>query len=209
MNSVEDHPMFNQVCTTSDPHAIECGINKEFRVVVSRTRNPGGYPEKFPWNPPEIYPELPDFIPYVENRSNFVYAALRRLLYRLELDSGNFGTSEWNPLGAIIKPGDNVLIKPCMEGSCPGDDGDIYGMTTDVSLIRAVSDYVLLALKGKGSVTIGDSPPQETDFSVLKDKSRIGELISYINTHSPVKLQLVDFRNERCFKDGGNYTHFA
>jgi len=67
------------------------------------------YPTRAPFNPPEKYPE---YNGDVFDEHNSVYPAVRELLYSLGMDTEHFGTENWNPLGGIIKPGDNVVLKP-------------------------------------------------------------------------------------------------
>ncbi|HEY7954177.1 MAG TPA: hypothetical protein VII38_02755, partial [Polyangia bacterium] len=43
---------------------------------------------------------------------NPVYEMVEATLRGLGYDAGRAGTPEWNPLGALITPGDRVLIKP-------------------------------------------------------------------------------------------------
>src|SRR5690348_15772521 len=64
-----------------------------------------------PFHPPEAYPEYP-FKDSGYDPQNTVYAAVRDMFYRLGLDAEHYGTPDWNPLGAIIKPGEKVVLKP-------------------------------------------------------------------------------------------------
>ena len=43
---------------------------------------------------------------------NQVYEAVREALHIYQMDNDNYGTDSWNPLGELIKLGDNVIIKP-------------------------------------------------------------------------------------------------
>jgi hypothetical protein len=108
------------------------------------------YPALAPYHPSCKYPEYPfnDLGP-----SNSVYNAMRILFLRLDLDRENVGTKDWNPLGRIILPGDTVVIKPNLVRHY-NPLGNMDAQITHGSVTRAVLDYVYLALKGKGSITI-------------------------------------------------------
>ena len=67
------------------------------------------YNTNAPFNPDSKYPEYP----FNElDEENIIYREIRNLFIKLEMDKENIGKKTWNPLGDIIKPGDNVLIKP-------------------------------------------------------------------------------------------------
>ena len=55
----------------------------------------------------------------------------------------------------------------------------------------------IIALKGKGMITIGDAPMQECNLDKLLDQSGYREMLSFfINSYSSemLKIELVDFR---------------
>jgi uncharacterized protein (DUF362 family) len=115
------------------------------------------YPFCPPFNPSERYPEYPFEI--VEGKgTNSIYEGVRRALRELNLDLEHYGTREWNPLGVIVKPGGKVVIKPNLVRDFHETDGNIYSIMTHASVIRAIVDYVSIALKGKGSIAIADAP---------------------------------------------------
>ena len=66
-----------------------------------------------PYGPACVFPELRQ-LPYAvaAEGPNEVYAAVRTLLLQLGLDAAHAGTEAWNPLGALVKPGAHVLLKP-------------------------------------------------------------------------------------------------
>lgn len=72
---------------------------------------------------------------------------------------------------------------------------------THPSVIRAVIDYVLLALQGRGRVTIADGPQTDSDFEALVANSGLGELVASYATQS-VPVRLLDLRRERWFARG-------
>src|SRR5262245_60429281 len=78
-------------------------------VVVCRAPRPA-YPQAAPFHPGERYPESRS--PEVAAEGNAAYETVRRVLRTAGLDAERFGTPDWNPLGAHVRPGDTVLLKP-------------------------------------------------------------------------------------------------
>ena len=116
---------------------------------VSIWRGESTYPKEAPFNSSESYPEYP-FDDRAEVK-NGAYEAVRESLRLLCLDDRNYGNTNWNPLRGLIKPGDNVLMKPnliCESHSSRPNEWE--QVITHPSIIRAVLDYVFIALKGKG-----------------------------------------------------------
>lgn len=136
---------------------------------VAITKVAGSYPTLFPFDPHLAYPEYPG--KNISPQPNSVYDAVRTSFNLLGYDCENFGTSDWNPLGFLIKPGDRVFIKPNLvtheyRQSC-GENGDLYSVITHPSVIRVVADYAFIALKGQGEIIIGDNPSIDADFEAL------------------------------------------
>src|SRR6185436_18604054 len=132
------------------------------RVAVARSAEPA-YPRLAPFDPGERFPEMPAGAAIAASR-NPVYAAVRESLHRLGLDEARFGTPQWNPLGDLVGPGARVLLKPNLVRHENHGPGGTDCLVTHGSVVRAVLDYVLLALQGTGAVWIGDSPVQGCDF---------------------------------------------
>ena len=76
------------------------------RVVI--IKDPAvDYCKDAPFHPQVKYPEYP----FNEtSMQNSCYDEVRNLLYKLGMDKDNFNKPSWNPLGDIVKPGDNVFI---------------------------------------------------------------------------------------------------
>ena len=151
------------------------------RSNVSITKVQGTYPAAFPYDPDQIYPEYTG--QGVSTSGNAVYSAVRENFYRLGLDVENYGTKRWNPLAAMVNPGDRVFIKPNLDSheyrqSCP-NAGDIYTVITHPSVIRAVADYVAIALQGEGEIVIGDNPSIDADFGQILKITQLHRFESY------------------------------
>jgi uncharacterized protein (DUF362 family) len=147
-----------------------------------------------PFNPPERYPEYR----FSEcDPANTTYAAFRDLLAALDLDPNNFGKETWNPFGNIIKPGMNVLIKPNWVCQSHEQGKDVFSIIVHSSLLRAVIDYVLIALDDNGTILIGDAPLFNTDFDELIRIAQVNALLSWYRERSRLNFHLVDFRKEK------------
>lgn len=151
------------------------------------------YPSEAPFHPSVVYAESPfkDIGP-----SNNVYDGIRILLANAEFDRAHFGTPKWNPLGELIKPGDVVLLKPNFVKHIYSSDIDIEGFITHGSVIRAVLDFVYIALKGKGKIIIGDAPIQSADFNAILRQTHTELIVEYIRAHSLIPIEIMDFRQE-------------
>jgi uncharacterized protein (DUF362 family) len=171
----------------------------EASVGIVKTRS-SNYPKIPPFHPSEPFPEYP--FKDLSSEPNDVYSGLRELFVTLRLDDPHFNTKEWNPLGHIITPGDNVVIKPNFVMDRHVSGGDYDCVVTHGSVIRAVVDYVLIALKGKGTLTIADAPLIDNDFERIIERTGLGELVSYLARRG-VTIRLFDLRAENVeMRDG-------
>lgn len=152
------------------------------------------YPShKFSYNPPAGYLEYlwpdDDF-----DEENEVYHAIRETLKGFGLDKSNFGKPTWNPLGDIIGLGNTVLIKPnwvSHKNNSPGSGIDC--LVTHTSVLRAVIDYCIIALKGTGRIILGDAPIQAADLNVLFKENHVNDLLNFYKNKG-VHIEVRDFR---------------
>ena len=158
------------------------------------------YPKAKPFHPSEAFPEYR--FGHLSAEPNVVYRGFRDLLMILRLDETNIGTKHWNPLGEFIKPGNNVVIKPNFVMDRHVGGGDYDCVVTHGSLIRAVLDYVLIALKSQGSVTVADAPMIDNDFQRIVERTGIDAVVSYLSRHG-IQVKLCDLRAENVeLRDG-------
>jgi len=159
------------------------------------------YPERPPFHPPARYPEYP-FASDEIDRQNYVYDAVRQLFELLSLDAEHYGTPEWNPLGAIIRPGDNVVLKPNLVISDhPSGIPGIQASVVHGSLVRAFIDYAFIANCGQGRITVADSPIKEVDFSRILELTGIGPTVTHLNQRHSLGIELIDFRDLQVTRD--------
>jgi uncharacterized protein (DUF362 family) len=158
-----------------------------------------GYPKQAPFHPTEIYPEYP----YPEKQtdpSNHVYSMVRECLRLLDMDRTSFGGADWNPLGDLISPGQRVLIKPNFVLHFNAGKGPLEAVITHPSVIRAICDYVIVALRDSGELIVGDAPQMNCDFDTLCEVSGMDLLANYLEAECSrrgIGFNLIDFRQEQ------------
>jgi uncharacterized protein (DUF362 family) len=155
-----------------------------------------------PFHPEEDYPELD--IKEID-RKNKIYGLVRETLYGLGMDRDNFGTPNWDPLGEIVKPGDNVVLKPNLVFDMHEDGRQgVEAMVTHASILRPVIDYVLKASKGTARITICDAPLQSASWDKLIKENYYQDLVDYFKNRG-INIELLDLRvvQTYCNKYGG------
>lgn len=150
------------------------------------------YPERAPFHPAERHPELP--FATATDPGNPVFGAVRELFLRLGLDAGRFGTAAWNPLGGLIRPGETVFLKPNMIAHRHRLRDEWDSVITHGSVIRAVADYVVRALEGRGRIWIGDAPQQDSLWDELVARQGLRELRDFY-AGVGVAVEILDLRD--------------
>ena len=149
------------------------------------------YHDNVPFHPPEKFPESK--IDGVDP-DNKIYSAVRETLYRLGMDKENYGSPEWNPFGEIIKPGMKVFIKPNTVRHYHMEHKEYFSVVIHPSILRPILDYVCIALKGKGKITIGDSQVIHGRFDVAYKRAKIDQLLDWYKTQIDIPLEYFDLR---------------
>lgn len=168
------------------------------RTIAISRRNNFTYPEEdSEFRPSTEYPEYL-FKDDISKSNNEAYDQVRSCFALMGYDKDNFGKKEWNPLKEIIKPGNNVLIKPnfVQDKNLSGDTEKC--LYTQPAVIAPVIDYVILALgfaEGylNGKITIADAAMQECNFELLVKKSGLDKLIEFYKKKG-IEIHLVDTR---------------
>lgn len=93
----------------------------------------------------------------ISTRKNDVYRAVRNCFVQAGLDAIHLSTPTWNPLGECIKPGNMVFVLFNFAGERRPNEKleDFQSQCTHGSVIRAVIDYILLAVGRNGIVNFG------------------------------------------------------
>lgn len=158
------------------------------------------YPEEPPFHPHEAYPEYA--FGALASERNEVYASFREGLRRLGLDSARYGTREWNPLGELIRPGDDVVVKPNLVQHVSHGEQAYDCIVVHASVLRAVIDYALIALGDSGRVTIADAPLWDAEFDRIVARTRLDEVLRFLAQRGrPVGL--LDLRRLRVVQKHG------
>lgn len=119
------------------------------------------------------------------------------MFFQLGFDKDNYDRPNWNPLKNSIIPGNHVFIKPNLVYHNLEQDA----LITHGSIIRAVLDYVSIALNGEGKITIGDSPVQGANFEIIKERSGLNSILNYYKKTSDIEINVVDLRKEWVITD--------
>ena len=115
--------------------------------------------------------------------------------------SRNAGTPAWNPLGGIVRPGTRVLIKPNLVRHYHDKLGDVDCLLTHGSVVRAICDYVVIAMEGRGQLTIADTPIDMADFDAICRLTGLAAVADFIRKETTIDVRLLDLRTERLVKD--------
>lgn len=147
------------------------------------------------YGPSRLYPEFSSIeYPMQLSQNNAVYDMVRNTLASMGMDRERFGTAQWNPLSELIAEGQTVLLKPNMVHHRNGNENcGTDCLVTHPSVVRAVLDYVILALRGTGRIILADAPVQSCEFSVLVEELHYDALIDYYAARH-VEIALMDLR---------------
>lgn len=179
----------------------------KYTIIISQS-NKSKYPKKdFYFSPSKFYPEYPWKKETIfKKNKNEIYDLVRASLYKLGLDQKNFGNKNWNPLKNIIKPGMRVLIKPnmVMSEDLSNNDPELTAMISHPSIVKAIIDYVYIALKGEGQITIADAPLQNCNFTKLTQKVGYNKINNFYKKNAPFPIKITDLRQyvTVCTKEG-------
>lgn len=142
------------------------------------------YPLNPPFGPDTHYPELL-YTPLHLTSNNGAYRLVREAL-RLMSPEG-FDTPDWNPLQALIRPGDKVLIKPNLV-----DDSEWRnGQTTNPAFLRPIIDYVHKACGPDGEIVLAEGPWSAGIFDRIVENIGVKAMVEHLTTcyGTPVFLQ--------------------
>lgn len=168
---------------------------KQYDVWIQKIES-AIYPD-FPFDPPECYREFAELDYTMQyNSNNEVYRAVREILHQMGFDESNYGTAMWNPLKEIVKEGNTVLIKPnFVRGTHIWGEKGVRAMITNLSVIRPIIDYVLLASKGNVRIILGDAPIRDSDWGMILKYSNAEQLVEFYRDKG-YQIELIDFRKD-------------
>jgi len=171
---------------------------------VSISTGKGGYLSVSPYSPNTFYPEYSFGSQALANETNHAYEGVRNALQLLKLDAEHYNQKDWNPLGEFVHPGDTVVLKPNFirdyRETRPGLEDCVI---TSGAVIRAVLDYVYIALKGKGRIIIADASQNDADFDAIRQIAGLDEIREFYSRHAGFEVEVYDLRPERAKKVEG------
>jgi uncharacterized protein (DUF362 family) len=168
----------------------------EHKVAIQFVE-PKSYYDQAPYDPPARYPEYEGS---GVDPKNHVYGGVRNMLAELGLDSANYGTPQWNPLGELIKPGMTVFIKANTVTHEHSQGKDIFSVIVHASVLRPVLDYVVKALRNEGRIIVGDSQLYYCDFDKAMHVSQIDGLLKWYAGITRVPFECYDLRMNRAVR---------
>lgn len=162
------------------------------------------YPRLAPFHPDTQYPELP----FAADPAslNPAYASVREVLHTLGYDREHFDTPAWNPLGWLIHRGETVFLKPNMIAHKHSDNHDWDYVITHGAIVRAVADYVYIALAGYGRIIIGDAPQTDSNFDRIVAEMGLHEIKTHFERERNFRIDIIDLRHEHWIDKDGIYV---
>ena len=149
------------------------------------------YPESDDgFSPDKLYPEYPFSESTLSSRHNEVYDMVRMALYGLGLDSKNFGSVEWNPLGDYVGKNSYILIKPNFVNH-ENPEGGLDCTVTHPSVLRCIIDYCVIA--GAKIIEVADAPIQNCDFDKLMIIHGYKKVFGFFSDND-INIEVTDLR---------------
>jgi uncharacterized protein (DUF362 family) len=168
--------------------------SSECNQTVSILTNSGQYPSSSAYYSPDYnYPEYP--FEDVSSEANNVYSSVRNLLWQAGLDSENYGTTKWNPLGVFIRPGSQVFVLPnFVFHRRPNESlARFEAKCTHGAVLRALIDYVFIATGPSAKVSVGNAPLQSCIWSKVIEDTGAARVRSFYEQHG-WNLRVCDLR---------------
>jgi uncharacterized protein (DUF362 family) len=153
-------------------------VNSGGPSIISRQGVSYPEPDDF-FSPRTRFPEYQ--FEHVGTKPNVVYEMVREALTQAGLDAGNFGTPRWNPLREFIPPGSSVFVL-CnfVYHRRPNETvASFHGKCVHASVLRAVLDYVLLAVGRGGRVAFGNAPLQACRWDKVLDDTGASAVLNF------------------------------
>jgi len=147
------------------------------------------------FSPSECYPEYQ--FKHTASRPNLVYRTVRECLLKGGLDKFNVGKASWNPLRYLIPEGSSVFVlcnfvyhkRPYESWS------DFYAKCTHGSVLRAVIDYILLAVGETGNVKFGNAPVQSCNWDRILEETGAAKVSEFYNKDGRFSVESSDLRS--------------
>lgn len=142
------------------------------------------------FSPDERFPEYCHST--ISNSRNDVYRAVRECFAQAGLDRSRYGTPDWNPLRELVIPGSRVFVlcNFVQHRRANESEDDFFAKCTHGSVLRAVIDFLLLAVGADGRIVFGNAPLQSANWdAVLNDTGAQSVLEFYQSLGVPVEAK--------------------
>ncbi len=152
-----------------------------------------------PFHPGVAWPELAPLLGASagDGPPSSVYAAVRAALAALGLDAQRFGSAAWNPLGALVRRGGRVVLKPnFIRHWNPTPSASVASVVTHGSVIRALLDYAALAVGPEGSVALVEAPQQDCDWERVSALAGLPAIAAFYEQTLRRDFEVFDLRRE-------------
>lgn len=149
------------------------------------------------FSPDEHYPEYP-FV-HRAVRPNRVYRGVRECLVQAGMDAENFGLPHWNPLRSVVPAGSRVFVLCNFVYHRRNNESltDFAGKCTHGSVLRALLDYLLLAVGPTGTIRFGNAPVQSCDWSKVLNDTGAQTALDFYNDYAPGRVEACDLRSHK------------
>lgn len=140
------------------------------------------------FSPDEHFPEYKHS--HISETKNHVYRAVRDCFAQAGLDREHFNKPTWNPLGDFIRPGSRVFVlcNFVFHRLSKEPAESFAAKCTHGSVLRALIDYLLLAVGNSGDIKFGNAPMQYCRWeSVLSETGAQAVAKFYQSIGAPVK----------------------
>jgi uncharacterized protein (DUF362 family) len=128
---------------------------------------------------------MPDVYLY-QSEKNSIVESLSALFTLMELDPHN-------PLGCLLSTGQTVLIMPSADHHCHQGGKSLSSVITDPMLVRALCDYIFLAIGKCGRIIVGCAPTPSANWSALLRNTGLDELPVHYRSQG-YRIVLADLR---------------
>jgi uncharacterized protein (DUF362 family) len=152
-----------------------------------------------PYGPGKSFPELEPLLgPHAATgASNHVYHAVRAALFALGLDAQRYGSADWNPIGALVRRGARIVLKPnFIRHWNPASGATVASVITHGAVLRAIADYAFLAAGSEGSVAIAEAPQHDCDWEKIRSVAGLDALVDFYDRELGLELETIDLRRE-------------
>jgi len=90
-----------------------------------------------------------------------------------------------------------VVVKPnFVLHTHPDGDAAMRATVTDAAVLRVVLDYIALALRGSGTITIAESPIRMTDLRALVRWNGLDVVLDDVSSTWKLPVELIDVRDQ-------------